>query len=247
MNKTVGNILAKGKEDAIKSLAVGAGVVVYVGMLLYSGVHNYSIMTRGIEGDMIIWALLGVAALEISAACLPLALHFWTYATTHRMAALAFYAVDIGLIVANVVLDYAITAGETLPEWIKVYQFYGAPIVPIIAGLGWSVLFLLDPSQKERATNETVKAATREALALRIAEQAQNADINAAVEQAAAEMARALVSETLGVSLAGVKTETAQSATNAAPPKNAKNNGNGSGTLQNVEVYPLAERGNGRH
>lgn len=232
MNKTVGNILTKGKEDAVKSLAIGAGVVVYVGMLLYSGVHNYSVMTRGIEGDMVIWAILGVAALEISAAFLPLALHYWTYATTHRMAALAFYAVDLALIVANVVLDYAITAGETLPEWIKVYQFYGAPIVPIIAGLGWSVLFLLDPSQKERATNETVKAATREALALRIAEQAQNTDINAAVELAAAEMARVLVSDTLGISLASVKAGSTKS----------KSNGMGNGL---PEVFPLVERGNG--
>lgn len=243
MNGNIGNIMTKGRDAAVKSLAIGAGVIVYLGMLAYSGVHNYSVMTRGIQGDMIIWAMLGVMALEVSAAALPLALHYWCYADMHRIAAFAFYAVDIALIVGNVILDYAITAGETLPAWIKIYQFYGAPIVPIIAGLGWSVLFLLDPSQKERATSETLKAATREALSVRIAEAAKGADITEAVDKAAEALARSIVNETLGVSLTS-----ATSATKAETVKNATNKNNGNVSLQSVGgVLPLSGNGNGRH
>ena len=234
MNGNIGNIMTKGRDAAVKSIAIGAGIVVYLGMLAYSGVHNYSVMTRGIQGDMVIWALLGVVALEVSAAALPLALHYWCYADLHRIAAFAFYAVDITLIVGNVILDNAITAGETLPAWIKIYQFYGAPIVPIIAGLGWSVLFLLDPSQKERATSETLKAATREALSVRIAEAAKGADISEAVDKAAGEMARSIIMETLGV--VSATSTTVKSATN----RNAM--------LQSVGgVLPLSGNGNGRH
>ena len=234
MNGNIGNIMKSGRDAAVKSIAIGAGIVVYLGMLAYSGVHNYSVMTRGIQGDMVIWALLGVVALEVSAAALPLALHYWCYADLHRIAAFTFYAVDITLIVGNVILDNAITAGETLPAWIKIYQFYGAPIVPIIAGLGWSVLFLLDPSQKERATSETLKAATREALSVRIAEAAKGADISEAVDKAAGEMARSIIMETLGV--VSATSTTVKSATN----RNAM--------LQSVGgVLPLSGNGNGRH
>lgn len=234
MNGNIGNIMTKGRDAAVKSIAIGAGIIVYLGMLAYSGVHNYSVMTRGIQGDMVIWALLGVVALEVSAAALPLALHYWCYADLHRIAAFTFYAVDITLIVGNVILDNAITAGETLPAWIKIYQFYGAPIVPIIAGLGWSVLFLLDPSQKERATSETLKAATREALSVRIAEAAKGADISEAVDKAAGEMARSIIMETLGV--VSATSTTVKSATN----RNAM--------LQSVGgVLPLSGNGNGRH
>lgn len=255
MNSNIGNILTRGKENTIKNIAIGAGVLVYLGMLLYSSVHNYSVLTRGVEGDMVIWALLGVVALEVSAAALPLALHYWCYANSHRYAALTFYAVDILLLVANVVLDYAITAGETLPPWIKIYQFYGAPVVPIIAGLGWSVLFMLDPSQKERTMSEMLKAATREALSVRIAEQAQNADINKAVEQAALEMARAIVRETLGVALTNSGSSAAneigageigpsQSRQKSATSKNKETNA----MLQRVGgVIPLSGNGNGTH
>ena len=230
MNGNIGDILTKGRDEAVKRLAIGAGILVYVGMLAYSGVHNYSVMTRGLDGSMVVWAMLGVVALEVSAAALPLALHWWAYAPLHRYAAFAFYAVDIALIILNVVLDYAITAGETLPDWIKIYQFYGAPVVPIVAGLGWSVLFLLDPAQKERATNETLKAATREALSVRIAEQAKSTDISAAVESAAADLARSIVLDTLGGARSSAK----------GPAKR-------SAAERWQEAPPLSESGNGRH
>ena len=132
-----------GSKKAWKSLAFMSGVLVYVGMLLYSGVHNYSLMTRGVAPDMLVWAVLGVVALEISAAALPIALHFWTHAPMHRIAAFAFYAVDLGLIFLNVILDFALTSGEAMPEWMGMYLFYGVPATPVLAGLGWSILLSL--------------------------------------------------------------------------------------------------------
>lgn len=198
----VGTSLQDGTKKAWKSLTLFCGMAVYIGMLLYSGVHNYSLMTRGVSEDMLIWAILGVVALEISAAALPIALHYWTHAPMHRIAAYAFYAVDLGLIFLNVVLDFALTAGGAMPEWMAIYLFYGVPSTPVIAGLGWSVLFLLDPASRELAIIENLRAATRESLAVRIAEQAKATDVTDLVDRAAQEMTRALVADTLGQSVA---------------------------------------------
>lgn len=194
--------MQSGTKAAWKSLALLAGVLVYVGMLLYSGVHNYSLMTRGVDPDMIVWAVLGVVALEVSAAALPIALHYWTHAPMHRIAAFVFYGVDLGLIFLNVILDFALNAGEAMPGWMAMYMFYGVPATPVLAGLGWSVLFLLDPASRELAMIENLKAATRESLAVRIAEQAKATDVSELVDQAAQEMTRALVADTLGASVA---------------------------------------------
>ena len=199
---SVGNTLQSGTKAAWKTLALLAGVLVYVGMLLYSAVHNYSLMTRGVAPDMIVWAVLGVVSLEVSAAFLPIALHYWTFAPMHRIACFVFYAVDLALIFANVILDFSINAGEAMPAWLAMYLFYGVPATPVIAGLGWSVLFLLDPASREMAMIENLKAATRESLAVRIAEQAKATDVSGMVDQAAQEMTRALVADTLGASVA---------------------------------------------
>ena len=196
---SVGNELQAGKNKALKSLAQLAGLIVYAGMIAYSAVHNWRLLSAGIDSTMVIWAAVGVIALELTALALPIALHYWTFGAMHRIAAFAFYALDLTLIFANVVLDYAlVSASGQLPNWLQIYKFYALPATPVIAGLGWSLLFLLDPAQKERALTETLAAATREALAIRIAEQAKAADIGEAVDETAGILAREIVGQTLG-------------------------------------------------
>jgi hypothetical protein len=171
-------------------------------MIAYSAVHNWRLMITGVAPDMALWAGLGVLALELSALALPVALHWWTHSPLQRLAAFAFYGLDLGLIFLNVILDYAVNTGAGgLPDWLLSYKFYAMPATPVFAGLGWSVLFLLDPSQRERSMIETLRASTREVLAKRIALQARSADVGESVDQAAAVLARDIVTQTLGVSL----------------------------------------------
>ncbi len=200
MSNSIGDVMSEGRSSALKILAVFAGIVVYLGMIVYSGVHNWRLLTTGVPDDMVIWAALGVVGLEVTALALPLALHWWTHSPLQRIVAFAFYMLDLGLVFLNVVLDYAIVSGsEALPAWLNIYLFYVVPATPVIAGLGWSVLFMLDPSQRERATIETLRASTREVLAARIAEQAKAADVSGMVDEAAGQMARSIVGTTLGV------------------------------------------------
>lgn len=197
----IGGTMQEAKARAIKALAVFAGMLVYIGMIGYSAVHNWRLLTAGVAPDMILWAGVGVLAIEISALALPLALHYWTHAALQRFAAFAFYGLDLALIFLNVVLDYAIVGqAAPIPAWMQMYQFYALPATPVFAGLGWSLLFLLDPSQRERGMIETLRASTREVLAARIAEAAKSADVSESVELAAAQLARDVIGSTLGVS-----------------------------------------------
>jgi hypothetical protein len=229
MADTIGDTMKKSSDQAFKSLAIGAGIVVYAGMLLYSGVHNLNLMTRGVAEEMRIWGILGMVALEISAAALPVALHFWTHEPGQRMAAFAFYGLDLGLILLNVVLDFALTAGEALPAWLNVYLFYGAPVTPIIAGLGWSVLLLMDPAQRQRAMIETLRASTMKVLSGKISEAARAADVTLQVDQAAAEMTRSIVADALGIQ------------TSAVRPFNSKSNGHKPAIYLNAETEASGE------
>lgn len=202
MSESVGDVMSEGRNRALKTLAIGAGILVYLGMVVYSGVHNWRLMMAGVGQEMQIWAAMGVIGLELSAVFLPIALHWWTHAPLQRFAAFAFYALDLALIFLNVVLDYAVVAGSSdIPGWLQTYLFFVVPATPVIAGLGWSILFLLDPSQRERAMIETLRASTREALGVRIAQQAKSADIAETVDLAAANMARDIVAATLGTAV----------------------------------------------
>lgn len=242
-SNSVGSVMGESKTRAIKALVLFASMLVYLAMLLYSGVYNWSLMSKGVPPDLLIWAGLGVVALEISAVFLPLALHFWTHAPLQRFAALGFYAVDLALIMFNVILDYGEISGGFIPGWLGIYLAYGVPSTPIIAGLGWSVLWLLDPSQKERATVETLRASTKEVLAARIAEQAKTADISLLIDQAAAQLAREVIGSTLGQSLPDRK---------AIPSKVEQEKPARSITIDGINLDKLPEvvkllRSNGNH
>ncbi len=197
----VGDVLSESKNRALKGLAVFASILVYVAGLVYAGVHNYTLMTKGVPADLLIWAILGVIALEISALILPITLHWWTHSALQRFAAFGFYLLDLGLLFFNVVVDYGLTAGTALPSWAGLYLAYIVPATPLIAAAAWSMVWLLDPSERERAMQETLKASTREALSAKIAVAAREADIESLVEQAA----RRMVFDIVGTTLAGAE------------------------------------------
>ncbi|WP_448600912.1 hypothetical protein [Thermoflexus hugenholtzii] len=195
---TVGDLMGEAKRRAFKALAIFMGIAVYAGMLLYAGVHNYSLFVRGLREDLVIFALLGLFTMELSAVGLPLAIHFWTAPGVHRIAALAFYLADLALLAGNAVLDFHLNAGLPLTPWMRLYLDFMAPATPLLVGLMWSVLFILDPANRIRDMEMELAAAARMALANRIAEAAKAADVNEIVEGAAREMARDLVARAVG-------------------------------------------------
>jgi hypothetical protein len=195
---TVGDLMGEARRRAFGALAIFVGLAVYAGMLVYAGVHNYSLFVRGLREDLVIFALLGLFTLELSAIGLPLAIHFWTAPGVHRVAALTFYFVDLLLLAGNAVLDFRLNAGLELTEPMRLYLDFIAPATPLVVGLMWSVLFILDPANRIRDMEIELAAAARSALAARIAEAAKAADVNAIVEEAAREMARDLVARAVG-------------------------------------------------
>lgn len=207
MSGNIGEVMRAGRDDALKKVAIGVSLLVYAGMIAYSAVHNWRLLTAGVSPDMVIWAALGVVGLELTALALPVALHFWTFSPMQRYTAYGFYALDLALVFLNVVLDYAIFTGDmtAAPAWLTVYKFFMVPATPIIAGLGWSALWLLDPSAKERGMIETMKASTRAVLADRIAERARSESVDKQVDTAADLLVSDLVSQTLGASVARVR------------------------------------------
>jgi hypothetical protein len=195
---TVGDLMGEAKRRAFKALAVFVGIAVYAGMLVYAGVHNYSLFVRGLREDLVVFSLLGFFTLELSAIGLPLAIHFWTAPGVHRVAALTFYFVDLLLLAGNAVLDFRLNADLALTEPMRLYLDFIAPATPLVVGLMWSVLFILDPANRLRDMEMELASAARSALATRIAEAARAADVNAIVEEAARAMARDLVARAVG-------------------------------------------------
>src|SRR3990172_1366884 len=166
--------------------------------LAYAGVRSYTLFSATIDPGLLPLAVLGIVALEVSAIALPLAIHFWTQPGGQRLAAMGFYLLGLALIAANAILDAAHHSNAEVSGALVAYGLYLIPSFPLVCMTGWSLVWLLDPSSRERDMRESVKAATHEALLSQIQKAVAQADITQAIENAAGEAARALVGETLG-------------------------------------------------
>lgn len=183
--QTVGDIMKESTQKAIRTLVILAGVAVYVAGVVYAEVHGFSILSKGVASDFLMWAYVGMVALGITAIALPLALHVWTFGAMHRIAAFIFYALDIGLLGFNSFVDFGVNTGETLPQWAQMYKDYLMPATPVVAALGWSILFLLDPATKALIQKHTLRASIRESLSQQIIQAAKSSNVTGRVNAAA--------------------------------------------------------------
>jgi hypothetical protein len=156
--------MKENSRRALKGLAVTLSLIVYLAGLVYAGVRSYSLFARTVEPELLPLAVLGIIALEVSALALPLAVHYWTAPGPQRLAALGFYLIDLGLIIANAVLDAAHHSGTLLPGFLQVYGVYAVPALPVACMVGWALIWALDPASREHDMAASVRAATHEAL-----------------------------------------------------------------------------------
>lgn len=200
-SQSVGDIMQDAKLEVWKRLVMLAGVLVYIAGVVYAEVHGWTLLSNGVSPDMQIWAGLGMVALGITALALPLALHAWTFDATHRMAAIAFYVVDIALLGLNSFVDFSVNEGQVLAGWAQMYFQYILPATPVIAAVGWGLLFLLDPAQKMLQIQQELKAAMQASLAQQIVEAAKSSAVAAEVNEAARKAVSKVSKDLFGVAL----------------------------------------------
>jgi hypothetical protein len=183
--QSAGDIMAEGAQRALKKIVILLGILVYLSGVIYAEVHGLNVLSKGVNPDFLMWAYIGMVALGVTAVALPLALHVWCFEAMHRIAAFVFYALDIALLGINSFVDFGVNVGEALPQWAQMYADFVMPATPVIAAVGWSVLFLLDPAAKATIMGHTLRASIREALSQRIITAAKGENVSEAVDNAA--------------------------------------------------------------
>lgn len=170
--RTVSDVMNEDKQT-IKGLLILLSVVVYASAIIYAEVHGFSMLSKGVNADYLVFAMVGMIALGITAFALPAGLIFWFYGANQRLAALLFYVLDFGLLCANAAIDFAIQADGALPSWGMIYLSWVLPITPVITGVGWAIIWHFDPSVDEKVYVNRIKAAARKYVILQAAKKAE--------------------------------------------------------------------------
>jgi hypothetical protein len=195
----MGEIMRAQRRDAIKSAAMFMAVVLYGAVLIYTGVHNFNLISRTVSADQQLFAITALLCLEGASIFLPIAIHFWFAPGPQRMVGYLLYAVNFTIVIMNTILDAINNRADMMPEWLRLYATFFLPATPIVIGVGIAFIFLLDPSKKIHDARAAAEAASMDAMALHMREAANRDDVNAAIQQAAVKDMQEATSRITGV------------------------------------------------
>jgi hypothetical protein len=196
---TLGELMRAQRRDAVRAFAVFLAVVLYAAVLVYTGVHNFNLLSRTVPPDQRFFAIIALLCLEGAAVFLPLAIHFWLAPGPQRLVGYILYGLNFAVVMLNTVLDAFTQRAEQLPDWLQLYAAFVLPASPVFIGIGIAFLFLLDPSKKLHDARAAAQAASMDALALHMREAANRPDVNAALQQAALKDVQATTSQVTGL------------------------------------------------
>src|SRR5262245_23326246 len=163
---TMGDLMRSQRRDAVRAAAMFMAIVLYTAVLIYTGVHNFNLMSRTVPPDQQLFAITALLCLEGAAIFLPLAIHFWLAPGPQRLVGYLLYGINFAIVIANTVLDAISNRAEVMPEWLRLYATFILPATPIIIGVGIAFIFLLDPSKKIHDARAAAEAASMDAMAL---------------------------------------------------------------------------------
>jgi hypothetical protein len=182
---TLGELMGSQRRDAIRASAMFMAIVLYVAVLVYTGVHNFNLMSRTVAPDQQLFAMTALLCLEGASIFLPLAIHFWLAPGPQRMVGYVLYGANFFIVILNTILDAITNRSQSAPEWLTMYATFILPAAPVLIGVGIAFIFLLDPSKKIYDARASAQAASVDAMAIQMREAANRPDVNEAIQIAA--------------------------------------------------------------
>lgn len=199
MPVTLGDLMRSQRRDALKAAAMFMAVVLYGAALLYTGVHNFNLISRTVAPDQQLFAMTALLCLEGAAIFLPLAIHFWLAPGPQRLVGYLLYAANFTIVVLNTILDALTNRAEAMPDWLQLYATFIVPATPVLIGIGIAFIFILDPSKKIHDARAAAEAASMDAMALHMREAANRDDVNEAIRMAALKDMQEATSRVVGM------------------------------------------------
>jgi hypothetical protein len=196
---TMGELMRSQRRDAVKSASMFMAIVLYGAVLIYTGVHNFNLMSRTVAADQQLFVLTALLCLEGAAIFLPIAIHFWFAPGPQRMVGYLLYAANFTIVIMNTILDAIINRADVVPEWLRLYATFFLPATPVVIGVGLAFIFLLDPSKKVHDARAAAEAASMDAMALHMREAANRDDVNEAIHAAAVKDMQETTSRITGI------------------------------------------------
>jgi hypothetical protein len=132
-------------------IAAGAAALLYAAAVIYGDIMFIQVVGDAFPDTGLLASLSLVGALVTagSALILPLALHFWFSPGLQFWWGLIYWLADIAALAMNSMLAYKLATGQPLDGPFASWRDF-SPATPLLAVLGWGLVFMFDQSHTKR-------------------------------------------------------------------------------------------------
>jgi len=142
--------------SALKGLAMLVGALAYAGGVIFGDIMFIVLMQDVFPtGIMGVLAMIGAITTAMSALALPVAMHWWFAPGPQLVGGWIFWLADILVLGLNSILAYNVGTGQDFGlYWWQMLS----PATPMLAIIGWGMMFNLDPSNQLRQAEAEAEA-----------------------------------------------------------------------------------------
>lgn len=160
---TIGEIISRKKLGGFKAVVIFFAGLLFVGGLIYTGLHNLNLFTRAVPESQKVFAFVPVILLEGSIILALLGSFVWFHIGTQKTIGTIFGWVLFLVVAANTVIDSMFNAGEAIPDWMSVYSTLVMWATPVFVIAVWKAIIDADPAKHHIDMQRQIDHAVEEA------------------------------------------------------------------------------------
>ncbi len=137
-------------QVGVQAMAKTMSVLILVAGVIYCEVMFLSMVATAFPtGILRIFASIGAIVGGMSVLLLLLAKSFWFTEGVQLIFSYVFTGFEVVFLIANTVLAFELNSGKTVDSWLAMWETF-APATPVVAIVGWTIIWALDASAKRR-------------------------------------------------------------------------------------------------
>lgn len=143
-------------QAGIRSAAMVCSILLLVAGVIYCEVMFLSMVEKAFPvGLLRVFATIGAVVGGASVLLLLLSKSYWFTEGVQLIFAYIFTGLEVILLVLNVILAFELNSGH-VDSWLQVWQTF-SPATPVIAIVGWTIIWALDAGSKRRHTETNME------------------------------------------------------------------------------------------
>lgn len=146
-------------QQGVRAMAKVMSIIILVLGVIYCEVMYLSVVSIAFPPGLLrVFASIGAVVGGLSVLLLLLAKSYWFTEGVQLIFSYVFTGIEVLALIVNILVAFSLNDPASHPDaWIPLLNQYISPVTPVLAIVGWTIIWALDSSSKRRHTQTNIE------------------------------------------------------------------------------------------